>query len=77
MKLNEAKLINLIEKVFKKKKGEVSRASRLENVAKDSMDIVEFLAILKNEYGLEIDASKMATIQTVGEMVDCVLSHQK
>lgn len=77
MKLTEEKLIEIIESVFKQKKRSVLRDTMLENVAKDSMDIMEFIAILENTYGIHIEPPELAKLQSVGEVIDYLLKMQK
>ncbi len=38
----------------------------------DSLDIVEMLMALEEEYGVTIEDSKMAELKTVGDVVACV-----
>ncbi len=76
MKLTEQEVIGIIESVFKQKKGAVRLDTPLEDFAKDSMDIMEFIAILKNKYGVSIDPTKITKLTNVQEIVDYALSHQ-
>ena len=77
MKLTEEKIIELIEFVFKQKKHIITRDTALEKVAKDSMDIVEFIAILKKRYKVRIEPSEIARLQNIGEVIDYILTHQE
>ena len=38
----------------------------------DSLDIVEMMMALEEEYGVTIEDSKMADLKTVGDVVACV-----
>lgn len=76
MKLTEQKTIEILESVFKQKKGSLTLDTPLESFAKDSMDIIEFIAILKNKHNIVIDPTEITKLTNVQEVVNYVLSHQ-
>lgn len=76
MKLTEQKTITIMESVFKQKKGSLGLDTPLENFAKDSMDIMEFIAILKNKHNVIIDPTEITKLTNVQEVVNYVLTHQ-
>jgi acyl carrier protein len=76
MKLTEQKTIEILESVFKQKKGSLRLDTPLESFAKDSMDIMEFIAILKNKHNVVIDPTEITKLTNVQEVVDYVLNHQ-
>ncbi|OHA62714.1 MAG: hypothetical protein A3E07_01230 [Candidatus Wildermuthbacteria bacterium RIFCSPHIGHO2_12_FULL_45_9] len=76
MKLTEQKIIEIIEAVFEQKRGSINSATPLEDVAKDSMDIIEFISILKNKHNIVINPAEIIKVTTVKEVADYVLSHQ-
>lgn len=76
MKLTEQKTISVMESVFKQKEGSLELDTPLENFAKDSMDIMEFIAILKNKYDVIIDPTEIIKLTNVQEVVNYVLGHQ-
>lgn len=76
MKLTEEKVIEIIENTFRQKKGSIYPSTALEDFAKDSMDIMEFIAILKNKHNVLIDPTEITTLTNVREIVSYVLSHQ-
>lgn len=63
------KVISMITKKLGKKEGEVTLSSRLvEDLDADSLDIVELLMLLEDEYGIVIadeDAVKLNTIEDI------------
>ncbi len=77
MKITESIIISVIESTFKQKKGTINRQTPIDSFAKDSMDTIEFIAILKNEHSVAIDPSEITKLKTVGEVVDYALSYQK
>lgn len=77
MSLTQEKVIEIIESVFRQKKGSVDLKTPLEQVAKDSMDVVEFIAILKNKYNIVIEPTEVSKLSNVKEVVEYVLAHQR
>lgn len=77
MNITENTIIKIIETTFKQKKGSVNRQALIDSFAKDSMDTIEFIAILKNDYAITIEPSEITQLKTVGEVVDYALSHQQ
>jgi len=75
MKLTEQKIILILEGVFKQKKDSITLATPLEYFAKDSMDIMEFIAILKNKHNVVIEPTEITKLTNVKEIVSYVLSH--
>ncbi len=75
MKLTEEKIIHILETVFKQKVGTIDRSTPLETIARDSMDVIELIAILKNTHQITINPSEISNLQTVGDVTDYVLSH--
>ena len=76
MKLNEQEIISVLETVFKQPKGSIVPETLLEDFAKDSMDIVEFIAVIKNNYGVAVDPAEIVKLKTVADMTSYLLSHQ-
>lgn len=77
MSLTQEKVIEIIESVFRQKKGSVELTTSLEKVAKDSMDVVEFIAILKNKYNIVIEPTEVSKLSNVKDVVEYVLKHQQ
>ena len=40
----------------------------------DSLDVVEMMMALEEEYGITIEDEKIAELKTIGDVVDCVES---
>ena len=40
----------------------------------DSLDVVEMMMALEEEFGITIDDEKIAELKTIGDVVDCVES---
>lgn len=55
---------------------EVNEATPLEQVARDSMDIVELVAVLGDRYKVAIEPAKMNHIKTVGDIVAYVIANK-
>jgi acyl carrier protein len=56
--------------------GHLNDAMTIEEIAKDSMDVVELIAVLGDTYRVSIEPSKMNHIKTVGDIIDFVFTHQ-
>ena len=57
--------------------GEVTeQASFQEDLDADSLDLVELIMELKDQFGIKISDEDAQKIQTVGQAVDYVTSHQ-
>lgn len=76
MKLEQSNVLELLEEVFKQESGTIKLDTPLEEFAKDSMDVMEFVAILKSKHAIEIDPEAMAKWTSAKDVVDYVLSHQ-
>lgn len=75
MKLSQQRTIEIMESVFKQKKGSLKLDTPLESFAKDSMDIMEFIAILKNKHNVVINPTEITKLTNVEEVVNYVMSH--
>lgn len=72
MKENELqdKIIKMIASKLSKKAEEVSLQSRLvEDLGADSLDIVELLMMLEDEYGITIPDQDAMKLSTIGDIV--------
>ncbi len=69
-------IIEIIRATLYKEPNQVNDSTLLEDIAKDSMDIVELIAVLSDEYKVSIEPSKMNHIKTVGDIVDYVIQNK-
>ena len=65
-------IINLIREILYIKEGKINEKTILEDVIKDSMQVIEFIAVLSNKYKLSIDPQEMGKIKTVGDLINYV-----
>lgn len=74
----EVKVIAMIAKKLGKKENEVSLSSRLvEDLNADSLDIVELLMLLEDEYGIVIADEDAVKLNTIGDVVNYISSQTK
>lgn len=72
---NEEKIINIIANKLSKKPEEIKRTSRLvEDLQADSLDVVELLMMLEDEYGITIPDEEAVKLNTIGDIVDFLSS---
>jgi acyl carrier protein len=69
-------IIETIRNVFYLKPQQIKETTRLEEVARDSMDIVELVAVLSDKYKVAIEPSKMNHIKTIGDIVEYVIKNK-
>ncbi len=69
-------IIETIRNTFYLKPEQIKDTTLLEEIAKDSMDIVELVAVLSDKYKVAIEPSKMNRIKTVGDIVEYVIKNK-
>ncbi|MEX0909833.1 MAG: acyl carrier protein [Candidatus Paceibacterota bacterium] len=69
-------IIETVRTTLYLKPDQVSEDTLLEKIAKDSMDIVELIAVLSDKYKVSIEPSKMNHIKTVGDIVDYIIHNE-
>lgn len=69
-------IIKTIRETLYLKEGQISDSTQIESIAKDSMDIVELIAVLSNKYRVAINPAQMNHIKTVADIVEYVTSHE-
>ena len=71
-------VMKAIAKIFRKDVSELSRNTRfLEDLHAKSVNIVEILAVLQNEFQIEIPMMKARRQKTIGESIDFIISLRK
>ena len=62
-------------RIFKKQESELTKDTRFaEDLKAKSVDIVELIAILENEFGIEIPFMEAKRRRTIGEAIDLVVT---
>ena len=69
-------IIETIRTTLYLKPDQINEQTPLEKIAKDSMDIVELIAVLSDKYSVAIEPSKMNHIKTIGDVVKYVLKNK-
>ena len=66
----EDKVIKMIAKKLNKKPEDINLNSRLvEDLQADSLDVVELLMLLEDEYGIIIEDEEAVKLNTIGDIV--------
>lgn len=52
----------------------VSREARWEDLRLDSLDLVELVQVIEEEYGVQVTANDIKSLPTVGSVIDLVVS---
>ena len=69
----EEKIIELIADKLCKKKEQVTMTSRLvEDLGADSLDVVELIMSFEDEFGVSLPDEDIATMKTVGDIVNYI-----
>lgn len=66
----ERRIIGFIQKEIQDKSAVLTRDTRREDVAIDSIDVVNVIFALEETFDVEIDLSTDAKFETVGDLVD-------
>jgi acyl carrier protein len=69
-------IIETIRDTFYLKSNQINNNTPLDEIAQNSMDIVELVAVLSDKYKVAIEPSKMNRIQTVGDIVEYVIQNK-
>ena len=66
----EKKIVELIADKLCKKPEQITMSSRLvEDLGADSLDVVELIMALEDEFGVSLPDDDIATMKTVGDIV--------
>jgi acyl carrier protein len=68
-------IIETIRETLYLKKDQISGSSKIEDVAMESMDLVELVAVLSNKYKISINPIELNEIKTVDDIVKYVIDH--
>ena len=69
----EERVKQMVAKVFHKEVDQISRETRLvEDLYAKSLNIIELIALLENEFDMDIPAFEVRRNKTVGEDVDLI-----
>jgi len=72
------KVVAIIAKELDKDSKTINADTRLtEDLGADSLDAVEIIMALEDEFGVEIDDSYFQNIKTVGDIVKCIEENDK
>lgn len=72
------KVAEIIAKELNSKKENITMKTRLvEDLGADSLDAVEIMFALEEEFGIEIDDDSAQSIKTVGDLVNYIEKLQK
>ena len=58
------------------KKTQINAKTALASLARDSMDIIELIAILQNEYGISVKPADLQSLKTVADLVMFIEKHE-
>ena len=69
----DRRIIEFIQKEIQDKSVVLTRETRREDVAIDSIDIVNVVFAIEEEFDIEVDLTPDAKFDTVGELVDTLI----
>lgn len=69
----EERVLQAIAKVFRREVGEINRETRfVEDLFAKSLNVIELIAVLENEFNIEIPTHEARKNKTVGEAIAMV-----
>ena len=69
----EEKIVELISEKLSKKKEQIALTSRLvEDLGADSLDVVELIMAFEDEFGVSLPDEDIASMKTVGDIVNYI-----
>jgi acyl carrier protein len=72
----EEKVIEAIRGALALREDQIDAKTPIEEIARDSMDIVELIAVLSSEFGVAVIPKELDKIKTVEDVVGYVETHQ-
>ena len=74
--MNKEKIISLISEQFNIEEGDINLdTSFRDDLNADSLDLVELVMALEDEFGLEIEDEDIENINTVGDSINYIKKH--
>jgi acyl carrier protein len=70
------KIIETIQETLNLRSDQIKETTQLEEIAKDSMDIVELVAVLSGKYKVAIEPEKMGHIKTICDLIDYIIQNK-
>ena len=69
-------LVETIRETLSIKEGEISLRTPISKIIRDSIDMVELVAVLSDRYQIAIDSDELRRIKTVGDIARYVEAHR-
>lgn len=69
-------LLEIIRETLSIKEGEISLRTPISKVIRDSIDMVELVAVLSDRYEIAIEPDELRRIKTVGDIARYVQAHR-
>jgi acyl carrier protein len=69
-------LLETIRETLSIKEGDISLRTPISKVIRDSIDMVELVAVLSDRYQIAVDSDELRRIKTVGDIARYVESHR-
>jgi acyl carrier protein len=69
-------LLEILRETLSIKEGEISLRTPITKIIRDSIDMVELVAVLSDRYQIAIDPDELRRIETVGDIARYVKAHR-
>jgi len=69
-------LLETIRETLSIKEGDISLRTPISKVIRDSIDMIELVAVLSDRYQIEVDPDELRRIKTVGDIARYVDAHR-
>jgi acyl carrier protein len=69
-------LLETLRETLSIKEGEISLRTPISKIIRDSIDMVELVAVLSDRYQIAVDPDELRRIKTVGDIARYVDAHQ-
>jgi acyl carrier protein len=74
--LTDAEVIEAIRETLSIKEGKVTPKTRISEIAKDSIDMIELVAVLSDRFQVAIKADELRKIKTVADVIAYAKAHR-